>query len=139
MKEALITVYTKQIYTSHEDTSSEKFKGKLAEKEGNIYIIYTEENKDKTITTNQIKVDKEGRVYIRRMGSTRSKLCFDKNKPYTTFYQTPHGSMELTFIPSIVDYQFRSTQHRINLEYDIYMGENKLSRNIYCIQVNTST
>lgn len=137
MKEAFITVYTKQVYTSHEDTHSEVFKGKVAKKGDNLYIIYTEENKDQTITTNQIKVDKESRVYIKRMGSTRSNLCFDKNKSHKTFYQTLYGTMELIFVSRVVEYQFVSAEHRIRLEYDIYMGEDKLSRNTYCIQVNT--
>lgn len=131
----ILTVCSKQIYPTHTDESKETFQGQLSIKNGNTYIIYKEKDQDtNAFITNQLKVCKEGTVSVRRMGAHKSLLNFEKDKVYTTFYNTGHGSMELVFKPLLIDCRETDLGYKINLEYDIYMGEEKLSGNQYTLE-----
>lgn len=134
-QECTLTVGTKQIYPTHTDSLEEIFQGKISIKNGNIYIIYVEEDPQTKIkVTNQLKVAKDGSVSVRRMGGHKSLLQFTKDKVYTTFYNTGYGIMELTFKPSIIACNETDTGYNVNLKYDIYMGEEKLSCNHYTLE-----
>lgn len=130
-----LTVKTKQIYPSHTDSLEESFQGKISNKNGSIYIIYAEEDLDSnTKVTNQIKVSKDGSVSIRRMGGHRSLLHFTMNQPYSTPYNTGYGIMQLTFDPIVIECNETSFGYKLNLQYDIYMGDEKLSCNHYSLE-----
>ncbi|HHX60513.1 MAG TPA: glutamate racemase [Epulopiscium sp.] len=134
-QECTLWIATKQIYKAHTDSLEETFQGKISEKNGNIYIIYNEQNKDTGIKiTNQLKVSKDGSVSVRRMGGHKSLLHFTKDKLYTTFYNTGHGTMELTFKPIVIECNEVDSGYQVRLEYEIYMGEEKLSCNHYTLE-----
>ena len=127
-----LLVATKQIYPTHTDSLEESFQGNISTKNGHIYIIYTEEDPDTgTKITNQIKVAKDGSVAVRRMGGHKSLLHFKKEESYSTFYNTGYGIMELTFKPIHIACNETNLGYKVSLEYDIYTGEEKLSRNHY--------
>ena len=130
-----LLVKTKQIYPSHTDRLEERFQGKISSKNGNIYIIYIEDNQESNIkVTNQIKVSKDGNVSVRRMGGQKSLLQFTKDQPYSTFYNTGHGTMELTFDPITIECSRTDKGYKIRLKYDIYTGDEKLSCNHYTLE-----
>lgn len=129
-----LTLITKQIYPTHTDSLEESFQGRVSTKNGHIYIIYTEECEDTGAVTNQLKVAKDGSVTVRRMGGHKSLLQFTKDKDFTTFYNTGYGAMELNFKPIVVDCNPTPTGYKIRLEYDIYTGGEKLSRNHYTLE-----
>ena len=130
-----LSVKTKQIYPSHTDSLEERFQGQISSKNGNIYIIYTEEDQESKIkVTNHIKVAEDGSVSVRRMGGHKSLLHFTKNQPYSTFYNTGHGIMELTFNPIIIECNEIDSGYKVRLKYDIYMGDEKLSCNHYTLE-----
>lgn len=135
IKQCTLSVKTKQIYPSHTDSLEEKLLGKISSKSGNIYIIYTEEDQESKVkVTNQIKVSKDGSVSVRRMGGHKSLLKFTKDQPYSTFYNTGHGMMELTFDPITIECSRTDKGYKIRLKYDIYMGDEKLSCNHYTLE-----
>lgn len=136
MQEVLINVYTEQVYSSHSEQNTQIFKGNIAYKGNSIYIIYTEKDEHEgTKVTNQIKIGQDGDISVRRMGSAQSFISFIKDKPYKSIYGTPQGNIELIFIPSIVEHKITNSKHTLKLQYDIYMNDDKLSNNTYCIQV----
>lgn len=127
-----LVVTTKQIYPTHTDSKKERFQGKISTKNGSIYIIYTEEDPEASRqVTNQIKVSKDASVSVRRMGGHKSLLHFTKDKPYSTFYNTGYGIMELTFVPICITSKETDLGYKVSLEYDIHMGDEKLSHNHY--------
>ena len=104
-------------------------------KNGCIYIIYTEEDPEASRqVTNQIKVSKDASVSVRRMGGHKSLLHFTKDKPYSTFYNTGYGIMALTFVPIHIVCEETDLGYKVSLEYDIHMGDEKLSHNHYDLE-----
>lgn len=135
MLECRIRVYTEQRYDSHTDCEERVFQGTLSKKNEQVFVIYREEDEETGVkTTNQLKVAKDGSISVRRMGHVQSILHFAKEKAYTTFYNTGHGIMELVFIPTVVKYREEALAYEIELRYAIYMGESKLSENVYILQ-----
>ena len=124
-------VYTEQQYDSHKDCKEKIFEGTFCKKNESIFIIYEEKNLDTGCKiTNHLKVAKDGSVSVRRMGDVQSILCFIKDKPYTTFYNTGQGSVELVFEPKVVKHKKTQLGYEIELRYAIYMGKSKLSHNV---------
>jgi len=135
MKHCKLLVSNKQVYDSHEDNNKDSYEGSLTKKNNNIYIIYKEEDKcEGTVVTNQIKVSKDGSVDVRRMGDHKSLLKFNMDRPYTTFYNTGQGSIQLTFKPIDIVCLDTDRGYRLELKYDIYMGGDKLSYNEYLLE-----
>ena len=130
-----IKVYTEQRYDSHTDCEENVFEGTLAKKNESVFLIYKEVDKETGAeTTNQLKVATDGSISVRRMGAVQSILYFAKDKPYTTFYNTGHGVMELIFTPEVVTYKEEPFAYEIELRYTIYMGDSKLSDNVYILK-----
>lgn len=133
--ECNLMIVTKQIYPSHTDSLEEAFQGKISTKNGQIYIIYHEQDKESGAKiTNQLKIAKDASVSIRRMGGHTSLIHLTKDKPYTTFYNTGYGTMELTFKPIVIDCKETDRGYKVSLEYDLYTGEEKLSCNHYTLE-----
>ena len=130
-----LSVATKQIYPTHTDSLEEQFQGKVFNKNQHIYIVYKEKDEESGIEiTNQLKVAQDGSVSVRRMGGHKSLLHFSKDKPYSTVYNTGYGTMELTFKPIVIKCKQTPQGYKVSLEYDIYMGEEKLSCNHYTVE-----
>lgn len=132
MEDMDIKIQTKQKYETHSDNSNDFYKGSIYHRNDNTYIIYKEKQESEEIT-NQIKITKDNEVTIRRMGKARTILCFEQDKPYSTFYNTAHGSLELTFKPYKIICGGNKHKYNIILEYDIYSQEEKLSSNVYSL------
>lgn len=131
-----IKLYTEQRYDTHTDSNEETFQGKFCKKNGHVFIIFKEEDKENCLKiTNHIKLSKDGCVSVRRMGDLESTLYFKQDKPYQTFYNTGQGSVELVFTPSLVSYKEEKSIYTLNLVYSINMGGSKLSDNIYRLEI----
>lgn len=128
-----ISITTKQTYDDHTENLKQSFQGKLSRKNDSTFIIYKEECDDLSVT-NQIKVCKEGQVSVRRMGGHKSLLQFSKDQPYTTFYNTGHGTLELTFKSITIACNETECGYTVHLQYDIYMDDGKLSSNEYTLE-----
>ena len=130
-------VYTEQRYDSHKDREEKIFQGIIRKKNGNTFIIYKEKDLDTGCkTTNQLKLGKDGSISIRRMGDVQSFICFNEGKPYTCFYHTGQGSIELVFKPTFVNHKKIQLGYEIELRYAIYMKDLKLSDNIYILRAS---
>jgi uncharacterized beta-barrel protein YwiB (DUF1934 family) len=79
--------------------------GTFVTKNGKYYVIYEEsELSGMEGSTTTLKIDGEGRVNIRRFGSAKADMIFEKGKTHSTGYETPYGLMEMNI-----------TTHRISV------------------------
>lgn len=128
-------VYTEQQYDSHKDCEEKTFQGTVCKKNENIFVIYKEKDLDTGCEiSNHLKIAKDGSVSVRRMGDVQSILYFKEGKTYRTFYDTGQGSIELVFKPTLVKHKKTQQGYEIELRYTIYMGESKLSDNVYILK-----
>ncbi len=79
--------------------------GTFVKKNGKYYVIYEEsELSGMEGSTTTLKIDGEDRVNIRRFGSAKADMIFEKGKTHSTGYETPYGLMEMNI-----------TTHRISV------------------------
>ncbi|ADK13308.1 MULTISPECIES: DUF1934 domain-containing protein [Clostridium] len=92
-KKAIIYVSSKQ--TDEEEPIEVVTPGSFYKKNDSYYAVYKEtelSGMEGTTTTLKIKQDKFSLI---RMGSTSTKMDFDKNKKNVSMYKTPYGTIEL--------------------------------------------
>ncbi len=141
MVTCLVKVYNQQQYDTHTDCHEASYEGVISQKNDNVFIIYKEEDSETGLqVTNQLKVSKDGSVSVRRMGDVKSTLHFKEDTSYTSHYDTGQGVVELVFVPTVVacqeGCQETGSGQTVELRYEIYMGDTKLSDNIYKVQVD---
>lgn len=82
--------------------------GSLFKKNDKYYVIYEEtELSGMEGSTTTLKIDSEDRVNIRRFGSAKADMIFEKGKTHSTGYETPYGLVEMNI-----------TTHRISVSID---------------------
>lgn len=132
MKDVQVRVYDKQIYTTHSDETENTFKGTMAIKDNDIYILYKDET---TQTKTTVKVVGQG-VSIKRSGSLNGHLQFYKNEIKRSSYGTPFGNMLIDIKTQNVEVYLLEKGVKIYIEYSIIMNEEKVSDNIFMIMAN---
>lgn len=79
--------------------------GSFFKKNDKYYVIYEEtELSGMEGSTTTLKIDGEDRVNIRRFGSAKADMIFEKGKTHSTGYETPYGLVEMNI-----------TTHRISV------------------------
>ena len=132
MKDVQVRVYDKQIYTTHSDETENTFKGTMAIKGNDIYILY----KDQTTQTNTtVKVSEQG-VSVKRIGSLNGHLQFHKEEVKRCLYGTPFGNMLIDIKTSNIEVYLLEKGVKIYIEYSIIMDEEKVSDNVFMIMAN---
>lgn len=132
MKEVQIRVYDKQIYPTHSDESENNFKGKIAFKDDDLYILYKDEN---TQTNTTIKASNEG-VSVRRVGAMNGNLQFYKEKISKCTYRTPYGNMVIEIKTSNIEVYLLEKGVKIFIEYTMLMDGEKVSDNVFMVMAN---
>lgn len=132
MKNVHIKVYDKQTYETHDDTNETEFEGQLAFKNDSVYITY----KDHDMGVTTIIKTKNGVVYVKRMGTLKGNLEFDRQKPFQTIYYTPYGEMEIQIITKKCEVYILEKGIKIYIDYKIIMQGKPISDNIYMIVAN---
>ncbi len=132
MKDVQVRVYDKQIYATHSDETENIFKGTMATKGKDIYILY----KDQTTKTNTtVKVTEQG-ISIKRAGSLNGHLQFHKDERKRCLYGTPFGNMLIDIETSNIEVYLLEKGVKIYIEYSIIMDEEKVSDNVFMIMAN---
>ena len=135
-KQVMITVHTTQTNT---DGEKEKIQfqapGNLYIKNNSIYIIYKE---DKLTgmegTTTSLRVEPQ-RVTLIRMGPTQLKLVFVEGTNHLATYATPYGNMGAEVITNKVRVDLTELGGSINLEYELFLENEKIGINELLITV----
>lgn len=132
MNEVQIRVYDKQIYTTHSDESQNTFKGKIAVKDTDIYILYKDQS---TQTNTTIKVSEKG-VSVKRAGAMNGTLQFDKEKTTRCLYGTPYGNMLLDITTTNIEIYLLEKGIKVYIEYTTMMDGEKISDNTLMVMAN---
>lgn len=137
-KDVLLKVKGTQT-TDWGDQSSIEFitAGQLFSREDHFYILYNESSLAgmEGITTS-LKVERT-RVTLNRMGRTEHKATFEEGLLSDGFYITPYGILRLTILSSKVEVDLTEAGGSINLEYELQLGEEKVSNNQLEITVSS--
>lgn len=111
--------------------------GQLFIRPDSYYILYNEtEISGMEGTTTTIKVE-PSRVTLNRMGTSTLKQTFEQGVLNEGYYVTPYGTMHISVIPSKVQVDLTDLGGRINLEYELQIGQEKISNNELSITVTS--
>ncbi len=135
-KEVLVTVKST---LNHEwgDTDNMEFitLGSMFFKNNSIYLMYNEsEISGMEGTTTTLKAEPK-RVTLNRMGMAELKHVFEEGIHNEANYITPYGTMISKVLPSKVEVDLTEIGGSINLEYELLLGEKKVSFNELSITV----
>ncbi len=135
-KEVLISVKGTQLNEYGEVDEQELItKGNLFLKKGTYFIIYNEsELTGMSGTTTTLKIE-PARVTLNRMGTSAQKQIFERGVRHCGNYITPFGKMMMGVMPSKVEVNLTDLGGSINLEYELEVGEQKISDNMLAITV----
>ena len=135
-KEVMVTVVgTQKTDWGDEDTIEMITVGSYYTKNECYYIIYNEsEISGMEGTTTSLKVE-SNRVVLNRMGMAELRQVFEEGVLNHANYVTPYGAMKLTVMPSKVEVDLTELGGSINLEYELTIGNDKISDNKLSITV----
>lgn len=105
--------------------------GSYYKKENDYYAVYDEteiSGMEGTTTTLRINSDK---LSLIRIGSTSTKMEFDKNKESLALYNTPYGTLELRIQTKSLDIDVNDTGADVYIKYNMSVsGQAPLSTDL---------
>lgn len=130
--EAKLKIITKQYdELGTIDTIEVNTRGKIFEKNKDIYVVYEESEEGQKITTT-VKISDE-EVSIKRFGNVNSLMVFKEKHKHLTKYKTNQGifMIETETIKLIVD-KSKKDYIKLNIEYninilDLFKGKNEIN------------
>lgn len=130
--EAKLKIITKQYdELGTIDTIEVNTRGKIFEKNKDIYLVYEESEEGQKITTT-VKISDE-EVSIKRFGNVNSLMVFKEKHKHLTKYKTNQGifMIETETIKLIVD-KSKKDYIKLNIEYninilDLFKGKNEIN------------
>lgn len=101
--------------------------GKVVYMNGSYYIKY-QETYDKIEIPVTFKIDATGGVTLIRRGETTTRMKFGQGERFETSYQTPQGLISLETVTRQLQISYREEPFsgKLQLEYDLYLGQEKL-------------
>lgn len=134
MKTLNLKLTTIQQYEDHDNKEEMMIEGVVAERGGSEYITFKQFDPNYNVTIgNRVKI-KNGVVTVKRTGAIESTMVFDKEKPYTTQYETPYGQLDIYVTTREVESEILQDSVRLKISYEMMMQGKKISDNIYCIE-----
>lgn len=129
-KDVLVRVKGTQTNDLGEQDSIELItEGRFFIRDQHYYILYNETHlSGMEGTTTTLKVEPQ-RVTLNRMGTAEQKTTFETGILNAGFYVTPYGTMRISVLPSKVEVDLTERGGSINLEYELQLGQEKVSDN----------
>ncbi|BCV23061.1 DUF1934 domain-containing protein [Moorella sp. Hama-1] len=129
-KDVLVKVRGTQTNDLGEQDSIELItEGRFFIRDQHYYILYNETQlSGMEGTTTTLKVEPR-RVTLNRMGTAEQKTTFETGILNAGFYVTPYGTMRISVLPSKVEVDLTEQGGSINLEYELQLGQEKVSDN----------
>lgn len=134
MKTLNLKLTTVQQYEDHENRDEMMIEGVVAERGGSEYITFKQFDPNYNVTIGNMVKIKNGAVTVKRSGAIESTMVFDKEKPYTTQYETPYGQLDIYVTTREVESQIVQDSVKLKIRYEMMMQGKKISDNIYCIE-----
>ncbi len=113
--------------------------GTFFKKNGKYYVVYEEtELSGMEGSTTTLKIDGEDRVNIRRFGSAKADMIFEKGKTYSTGYETPYGLMEMNITTHriAVSVKEEAPEISVKIQYRIKVMGTEDTMNILDISIS---
>ncbi len=102
-------------------------RGTYAKKNGKHYILYDEVQDDiGEVIKNTIKVQ-DNCYEVIKGGAVRTHLYFEEGKSYTSFYETPFGSLVLKVNTQAVSLEEKEEELNIQVAYELEVNYEKLA------------
>ncbi len=136
MRDITIKIIGTQVYDNHEENQMEFITdGKLYQRKGAVYMVYEESpvsGLPGCLTT--LKLDGDT-LRMKRVGTggDGTELYFEKDKRFSSIYETPFGQMGMEVLTRSVENRFdlETLSGGITVKYDVSLegmaeGKNKL-------------
>ena len=108
-----------------------KSEGRLSEREGVLYVLYTE-NMEETgsgtpaVVKNLLKIDrKTARVELKKSGAVSWKMCFEAGLRGRSEYGTPYGALEISAETKAVTVKKEQEKISLQLLYTLFIQGEK--------------
>ena len=134
MKTLKLKLTTIQKYEDHDNKEEMMIEGVVAGRNGSEYITFKQFDPNYNVTISNLVKVKDGVVTIKRSGAIESTMIFDKEKSYSTNYETPYGQLDIYVTTHEIESQLLQGDVKLKVEYEIMMQGKKISDNIYCIE-----
>lgn len=116
MSEVLICIKGAQQQGDEQENIELMTQGKVERKDGCHIITYEDVEQQGSSSVTVITVcDKV--VTMERTGYLDTHFVFETGKTYTTSYNTPFGSLDVSLYPTLVEAKVENGQGKIELEY----------------------
>lgn len=95
-------------------------------KNGKYYIIYEESGfSEMSGATTTLKVEPDGKVWVKRSGEINSKMCYEVGKRHSCVYDLPFGSITMETLASKIDASLTPQGGELDIVYKLDMGAAK--------------
>ncbi|QXM06779.1 DUF1934 domain-containing protein [Crassaminicella indica] len=105
MKNIMLKIEGMQIGMDGEENTIELVtEGKLYEKGNTLYLVYEEsEISGMAGCTTTVKISKD-KISMKRFGTAKSEIVFEKGKRYNSNYHTPYGTFDMEVLTKDMTY-----------------------------------
>ena len=134
MQTLQLKLTTTQQYEDHENQDEMYLEGYWVERNGSLYITFEQRDEENHLKVNNRVKIKNGVVTIKRSGDVASMMIFDQANPYTTYYETPYGHLNLYVTTHAIEHTLSEQGFKLYIDYEMNMQGKKVSDNRYCLE-----
>lgn len=129
-RECLVCIRSEQISPEGErQTMETRSKGQLSERDGVLYVLYTEKQEggpEESGVKNLLKIeDNPPRVSLRKSGAVSWKMNFAEGGRDRAEYQTPYGTLEISARTESVKVERGQKKSSLQLTYALFIQGEK--------------
>lgn len=136
-KKAIISVVSNQ-KNDNDESVEVVTPGDFYKKGDSYYAVYKEtEISGMEGTTTTLKIDIE-KLSLIRMGTTSTKMEFEKNKEKHVLYNTPYGTLEIKIQTKTLDININDNGGEAFIEYQISLTGEKPQNTMLKIKIKTN-
>lgn len=129
MKDVWINIKGTQFVDDESDVIELTTLGKMGEKNGRIFLTYTEEREHMPAVITTLKISGEKSVVMQKSGGDTSRLMIEKGQRNLSLYETGYGALTIGVFGEKIENRMNENGGQINMSYTIDANSSLLSRN----------
>ena len=129
MKNVLISIKGTQTVDDQQDVIELTTVGKMGEKNGHVFITYSEEQTGLPAVITTLKIIGEDSVTVQRSGGNNSRLMVEKGQRNLSHYETGYGALTIGVFGEKIINKINGNGGQLTLCYTIDANSSLLSRN----------
>lgn len=129
MKDVWINIKGTQFVDDESDVIELTTLGKMGEKNGRIFLTYTEEREHMPAVITTLKISGENSVVMQKSGGDTSRLMIEKGQRNLSLYETGYGALTIGVFGEKIENRMNENGGQINMSYTIDANSSLLSRN----------